>query len=257
LLATGALLAAAALPFTANAAISVNDPTTGPVGELWVTVWDPVGQQSYQQDLGIDVIGTNFNTLNTSIDLGANFATFLGGVSDVSKVRYAVFGTNGQTGAGNGIWSTSTTNDLDNADAEFSIVQNWRSTLVAAGQGLNAGNTDFAADVSSIATPTGSNAAGYFGAPALVGTLGGTATFITNAALGQDLFFYFVGRQRISGVTSDFVTLFAGAWNLTGQILTYGAGTPPPIPLPAGFWLLGSALLGLVGIARRKTAAVA
>jgi hypothetical protein len=251
------LFAAAALPFSANAAISVNDPTTGAVGELWVSVWDPVGQQSYQQDLGIDVIGTNFNTLDYSLDLGAGFASFVSGVSDTSQLRYAVFGTNGQTSTGNGIWSTSTTDDLDSADAEFSIVQNWRSTLVGAGTSLNAGNTDFAADVSSIATPSGSNAAGYFGAPALVGTLGGTATFITNTALGQDLYFYFVGRQRISGITSDFVTLFAGAWNLTGQILTYAAGAPPPIPLPAGFWLLGSALLGLVGIARRKTAVAA
>jgi hypothetical protein len=29
-------------------------------------------------------------------------------------------------------------------------------------------------------------------------------------------------------------------------------GSPPPVPLPAAFWLLGSGLLGLAGVARRR-----
>lgn len=32
--------------------------------------------------------------------------------------------------------------------------------------------------------------------------------------------------------------------------------TPPAVPVPAAAWLLGSGLLGLVGVARRKTANV-
>lgn len=32
--------------------------------------------------------------------------------------------------------------------------------------------------------------------------------------------------------------------------------TPPAVPVPAAAWLLGSGLLGLVGVARRKTAKV-
>jgi len=34
-----------------------------------------------------------------------------------------------------------------------------------------------------------------------------------------------------------------------------GSGPPPPVPLPAAVWLLGSGLLGLAGVARRKAKA--
>lgn len=35
-----------------------------------------------------------------------------------------------------------------------------------------------------------------------------------------------------------------------------GEETPPAVPVPAAAWLLGSGLLGLMGVARRKTAKV-
>ena len=33
----------------------------------------------------------------------------------------------------------------------------------------------------------------------------------------------------------------------------FGGGEPAPVPLPAAVWLFGSGLLGLVGVARRRT----
>jgi hypothetical protein len=39
-----------------------------------------------------------------------------------------------------------------------------------------------------------------------------------------------------------------------GLVLTPSQGTPPTVPLPPAVWLLGSGLLGLAGIARRKSA---
>jgi hypothetical protein len=247
-LASGALLAAAAMPFAANAAIKTDD-----LGEIWLTVWDPTGQTSYQQDLGINTTLSGF-TSSTQVDLGAGFTTWLGGVTNTSLVQFAVFGTNQTAFTGNGIWTTSASNGLTAAaDAEFTQVANWQTTLVTAAQTLNGASTDFAANVSSLATPT-SNVQAYFGDPFKVGQLGGTSTFITSAGLGQNLFFYFLGSTFDGTTFTDAVAqLFAGTFNLdsAGAKLNYSVGAAP-IPLPAGIWLLGSALLGLVGVARRK-----
>ena len=38
------------------------------------------------------------------------------------------------------------------------------------------------------------------------------------------------------------------------HILVPGAGGMPIIPIPAAVWLFGSGLIGLIGVARRKTA---
>jgi hypothetical protein len=45
--------------------------------------------------------------------------------------------------------------------------------------------------------------------------------------------------------------------SLTSSGLTFSlAGGGAPVPVPAAVWLLGSGLLGLAGVARRKSAAV-
>ena len=47
---------------------------------------------------------------------------------------------------------------------------------------------------------------------------------------------------------------FNANFNATMTAIPDGGGTtPPPIPVPAAAWLLGSGLLGLVGVARRKS----
>jgi hypothetical protein len=53
------------------------------------------------------------------------------------------------------------------------------------------------------------------------------------------------------------VSFSLGTAALTGSGATLalsftGNGAPPPVPLPAAVWLLGSGLLGLAGVARRR-----
>ena len=48
---------------------------------------------------------------------------------------------------------------------------------------------------------------------------------------------------------------FPGQTPAFGGTMTCTSCEPPPIPVPAAVWLFGSGLLGLVGVARRKTKA--
>jgi hypothetical protein len=47
-------------------------------------------------------------------------------------------------------------------------------------------------------------------------------------------------------------TGWTAQWHMSGTGLATGAHAPPAVPVPAAVWLLGSGLLGLVGVARRK-----
>ena len=44
-----------------------------------------------------------------------------------------------------------------------------------------------------------------------------------------------------------------GTFTLTANGLQYAAAAPAATPIPAAVWLLGSAMVGLVGVARRRT----
>jgi len=76
---------------------------------------------------------------------------------------------------------------------------------------------------------------------------------------------YGAGPQTLYGVTANasstanITETTLGTVNLTAAGLVFtapsgGGGPPPTVPLPPAVWLLGSGLLGLAGIARRKSA---
>lgn len=58
------------------------------------------------------------------------------------------------------------------------------------------------------------------------------------------------------GIASKVTTVLEGTASLSASGLTLtGTSAPPPVPLPPALWLLGSGLLGLAGVARRKAKA--
>ena len=61
-----------------------------------------------------------------------------------------------------------------------------------------------------------------------------------------------VGFNGLEPVPVSFL-VYSGS---TPFIANHGNATPSPVPIPAAAWLFGSALVGLVGIGRRKKAQV-
>ena len=55
-----------------------------------------------------------------------------------------------------------------------------------------------------------------------------------------------------AGESFDFSALFASGEGIGMQMYSGYETAPPPVPIPAAAWLLGSGLLGLFGLARRR-----
>jgi hypothetical protein len=65
------------------------------------------------------------------------------------------------------------------------------------------------------------------------------------------------GNGSGSGTTTAF-SLGSAVFSLANDTLTFtGNGGNTPVPLPAAVWLLGSGLLGLAGVGRRRAVKVA
>lgn len=87
----------------------------------------------------------------------------------------------------------------------------------------------------------------------------GTAAFDNTTTVGSPINFYSLvpgANSRAAPTLTEYANSTAtGTWTLAsnGQ-LTYSiaAAGGSPVPIPAAAWLLGSALIGLVGVARRR-----
>ena len=229
----------------ANAALlHTNASGDGGVSSLFLTVWDGTSK-SIVIDLNVNALSTDFNTFsfdqNFASQLGSAFPTGTGSDFQYSVVAASVAAQN------SGIWTTHSSSTLTSYDtvtngtAISGALANYANNNPLASLGL--GQTNAPDGVTS--------GPGYYGGNNFNGTLGGKVPADMGGSIGTALNFYSLLKQFQSTKFVANNTLYSGQWLLsaTGE-LTYSA-----VPLPAGIYLLGAALLGLVGVGRRARVA--
>lgn len=280
-------LATLGLIATAPAHATIAHPTTGN-GEAFFSIWDNMGtadtadDRSYTRDLGSfqntwSNTGTNpASLLPTKTTAGyiesyahdALLTTWLGGVSNVANVQWNVGAADGlgtkrlmSTVSNLGTISQNTYQALRNANQTAGIYIDAVNTFMPAGDSANGSISvvgNLVADA-SIPTAWNNNFGGRF-----------SAGFNNAGRIGDSLDFYQFSETTASGSTTQAVKVnqftsaydngpmlangAAAKWTLTAAgDLTYAV--PSAVPVPAAVWLLGSGLIGLVGVSRRRKAA--
>jgi hypothetical protein len=237
-----AAVALALLASTANAALPAPNSANG--SDLILNIWDGnLASQGFTYDTGLSVATWNpaaaFSVTITNAGVLASFNDTVNGgttgtVWDVVGAR-----TTG-AGAGNTFWTTvvdPTTLGAAAGDVASSI----GAAVTASSTAFLAQNSNQTSQ-SSDAFWAGQLAAGAGNISAVTELLGpGTQSF---ARYNQGL--------------SNLVSVYAGTWALTWNAAAGSATsatltwTPSAVPIPAALWLLGSGLLGVAGVGRRR-----
>lgn len=233
-------------------------------GELFMTAFDAVGQQSYSRDLGIyetDMLAKagqsmsfNMNKLDTGV-ADANWAKFISTGSMGAGVVFTVTGSNVAFEPGYGIVTTS-----PSTVPEIFTSTGTQSKLLGSANSM----TFMALDINSQLGDASLSTAGInLSAYSVPGDMAyfdrtrwsindGGKTFNTIGNLGDKngVPFYSALLNMTDYISID-ITKLPNVWRLDkAGNLTYAPVSA--VPIPAAVWLFGSGLLGLAGIARRR-----
>jgi len=254
------LAAAIAMALTAGVASAAPIADDG----IFFSAWDSVNQTSIvvNLNLGVDAFRANPTAAySLSGDGLAGLQSWLS-TANIGAVQWTVMGVN-DDGTGPDIPPSLNYGGVTTSPNIETTYPDWGSF-----GGLDAAVTGvptFLDTVNRIANVagTGLEAANFYattGAGAYTFSGQYTLGFESRSSVGSTVGFYnFFANPDNSFFEGGYSDL-GGEWTLAfagnQAALTYSAGAPV-VPLPAAVWLLGSGLLGLVGIARRKAAAVA
>jgi hypothetical protein len=221
-------------------------------GELLLAVWDSNTNHkvSVAQDLGdrffdYDAILNDSSFSKTYALDSSAFSVFA--TSNAADLHYAVIAIS--NGAFNPVvQQVMVTTNAANPAPNSSDIGNVINASVSPDIKINKGDVDYAANNAVVGTPSTNN---WLGDPGVFGPqfTQYSLPFDVTAGVNDKLAFYEFNSPDLTGV-ADVKAVGQWSLNLANGTLTYAAA----VPVPAAAWLMGSALLGLGSVARRRSA---
>ncbi len=261
-----AVVATALVAGVANAGITVTAPTNGASDLiLYVTGFSgTTASDFYVFDTGVslntvfaksnvattDTIDNTKLTYNTAFNVGSGLSSFLSSHSgDTFEWAVQAFDTSGSSAIGTGAYTLGNLRSLfSSANYAPSVQDVANGTLKTNMTGWN----KYIADLSS-------GAAKGWQDPASANAVAATNSFAMNRSTGGNLGqaeSLWVQAVNTAGSASAKAAIYQSVATFTLDAqgnLTVNNPTPPSVPVPGAVWLLGSGLLGLVGVSRRRS----
>jgi hypothetical protein len=265
---------ATALGLGATSAFALGVPNTNS-SNLILVVENLTTQATYALDTGIaintvlptanvvkgTILGTTMPQISQTIAPSAALTAFLAS-NPASGDSWTLEG--GQyNGAGVNLSTNANSNAVGAAKMIFASAIGTTNNGVVANFNLgnlttfeNGINTDITTGgvLNPLTTAAETSGTGLYGANAqtkysLIGASDMGAVGVTNAIQ----LFGFTGNA-VAGTLNSYI--LGSATLAADGTLAINPGSPAPVPLPAAVWLFGSGLMGLVGVSRRRKAAV-
>jgi hypothetical protein len=258
----GALALGGSMAAHATITVPTSSGTTGDV-VLWADVFNgSTLVKAYVGDTGITVDSAGGGTMPTGTFTNTNLNSLLSMVTGTNTIYWVLEGGDGHAGPSPFLVSS---NNPTNAAAQFPFGVQSGSTLTNFGTGFAATLTDIVNPLvgtgsSALANSDGgstTNGTGFNPFATAADTAnwqGNSHTNVSTEGLGTGATFYVLSAANQQAGTIPTITALYTA-TLTASGLTFSPLSA--VPLPAALWLLGSGLLGLAGVARRKVIAAA
>lgn len=261
-------LLATAIALASGSTQAAIDSATSGNGELVFTIWDKVSEVAYTKDLGFNMNDFLAGGANASVSQSfnlagdANWSSFIGQADEANSVFavIALDGTGKVTAGGSRYLTTSKASkatiaaNQTNANLRyFDITNNFINAQN--NKGTHPGSQDGSAFTTKVADGYAYPQSGYNNVDTWYTK---TQGFTTSAKVGEANNFYFLTTSSTYALMKASVTQYLGSdlsaatWtvDLATNTLNYNV---VETPLPAAAWLLCSALVGLIGVSRRRT----